>query len=425
MDMKKILIACFFAALMLMLPLTSVSKTVDIDKIKNFTSFNEEAPEIFITKKERNDLDDYVNRTYEEPNHKEANNIIKSIISSDPEADERYLVDMIELSNFLNSSYYYQPIPEDELNNVNSSAELNQLIDKYWDFDNHIFGELLNKIIELIKDRLGWIFDLFNKGYVLFIDGVNLAKDIINVIQSLPFLNVTIAFVALVNLIIQIPVIFFTQAIKCLFNLDFQGFSDTISNFTKVFTQELHDSLVDITALLEPFAEIFPLIANVVDYVNEPGGVRDFVSWIVNDEPWKEEISVSGKATLNGAPLVDATVTCREGSTTTDNNGNFELVVYPSNTSDDSLPKNSWYGMHNCQISISRDGEVLRQTLKILSYVFSGGNITWTFFVIKSKAKNVVYNDYIIQSFRAIFERIQHLIPSLFDNINRFYSLTI
>jgi hypothetical protein len=65
MDMKKIIIACFFATLMLLLPLTSVSK--DTNNIIN-NSINEEAPIIYITKDEHNELYNYVNRNYEEPN---------------------------------------------------------------------------------------------------------------------------------------------------------------------------------------------------------------------------------------------------------------------------------------------------------------------------------------------------------------------
>ena len=411
MDMKKIIIACFFATIMLLLPLTSVS--IDTNNMIN-NPINEEAPIICITKDEHNKLYDYVNRNYEEPNIDEAISIIEEIINIYPEDINKYQVDMVELTNFLNSSYYYQPIPENELNNVQTSEELNGLIDQYWNFENHIFGELLNKIVDIIKDRLGWVYDLFNKGYILFIDGVNLAKDIIDIMQSLPFLNLTIAFVAFVNIIIQVPVIFFTQSIKCLFKLDFTCFSDTISNFTKVFTEELHNSIVDITALLEPFAELFPIISEIVDYIDEPNGVRDFVDWVVNDDPWEEEIIVSGKATLNGSPLSDATVTCRGESTTTDSSGNFQLTVYPSNNSDDSLPKNSWYGVHNCQITVSKDGEDLKQTPKILSYAFSGGAITWTFFVIKSKARNLFFNNPIIQIFKALFEKIQNLNPDLF-----------
>jgi len=421
--MKKIIIAIFFATIMLMLPLASVSKEVNTDTIKNFTSVDQDTPEVYITVSERNELKDFINDSFEEEDKPEANDIIDNILSLNTEFIVKYNVDMVELSNVLNSSYYYQPIPDEELNNVEYPYELNQLIDKYWNFEENPFGDLLNKLVEYIKNRLGWIYDLFENGYVLFIDGVTLAKDVVSVIQALPFLNLTIAVVAFINVIIRIPVQFFTEAVGYLFGRDFDGFTNLISNFTQVFTEELQTSIDNIEEYIEPFTEIFPIISQAYDYIYGENGVADFIDWILNDQPWKDEIIVSGTATLNGATLVGATVSCMGESTTTDSNGNFYLVVSPTNTSDESVPPRNWYGMHNCQITVSREGQTLKQTPKILSYVFSGGLISWTFFIIKSKTKNLIYNNPFIEILREIFERIPILFPNLFKNINHLYPL--
>ncbi len=412
---KKIIIASFFVFLMLLVPFTAVSETINKDRIKNFTNFYEEAPKVYINEEENEDLNDYVDDTYSGEDKTEAKNIVDSIISNNPELEDTYLVDMVQLSDIIESSYYYRAIPDKDLNDVTTKAQLNDLIDEYWNFDEYIFEGLIVKIIELIKNRLGWMHQFFNQGHILFVDGVTLAKQTISNIQAI---DIAVLVASFVNLIIKIPAWYFSESIKKLFNLDFEGFTETISNFTGAFTNELVVFISDIISILEFFEDTFRPFINYLERT------QDFIDWLVNDQPWKDKITVSGVATLNGKPLANANITCRGEKTQTDSEGNFYLTVFPSNNSEDSVPSNSWYGMHNCVITVSKDGEVLKETPKILSYVFSGGIIEWTFFVIKSKARSLDKPS-ILQIISKILERIQLIHTNIQNKINSFYASPI
>jgi len=414
--MKKVIIACFLVIMMLMVPISSVGKTVNIKSVNNILSNNDETPAIYITEKEFSTLNHYINGNFEGDEKEQADTILNDIISYDEEY-KQYLVNISKLSDTLDLYGYYQPIPDDLLANVQTKNQLLDLINDYWDITNYPFGDFIKKIIDIIKPRLGWIYDLFAKGGELFVNGVNLAIDFIEMIQNLDF---AIIFATIINLIVTIPVLYFSETIKLLFNLDFDGFISELREFTGVFTDELNNLVDFIEAVVQPLGEAFD---DIKVYVSQVG---DFVDWVrgnppYTEPPWEQEIKVSGYATsLLGEPYVGVDITCRGVTTVTDSAGKFEFIVEPSDNSADSVPKNSYYGLHSCVITVSKDDKVLKQTPKLLSYVFSGGEISWPFIIIKAKSKDMSLSTVFAERFNNILLQVHSFFPIFFKNINKY-----
>jgi hypothetical protein len=391
--MKKILIACFFVVILLLLPISGVTQTAYIPKIRNISKLDEEIPKIYITEMQRIQLVNFIEGTFEEEEKFQAYNILNNVINDDLE------VDFVNLSNNL-TLYIYTPIPEDDLNNVTNETELNDLLNTYWGineegFIENLFGTLLIKIIEFIKDRLGWFYDLFDKGISLFYGGITLFVDVIKPAS----LVIAILFVAVINKILTAPKVF-SEAIKELFQLEFENFTKTSTDFIDQFGVDIIDLIDAVNDFIEN--------PEIEAYFTE---IQSFIVWL-DEKHWEDKILVIGSvATIFDIPWTDVTVTCRGQSTVTDSNGMFNFMVDP-NPDEDSFPKNQYFGIHNCQISISKDGEVLKQTLKILSYSFSGGKINESFVIIKGKTKE--------RDFRSIrIEKINNILVSIFMFFNK------
>jgi len=405
--MKRIFIAIFLLIIMLMVPVTTATKTADIPKIKNILPNNIDPPQFYITVEELNGLYNYIDENFEdEEDRTAAYELVEEIISTDLEVDIIQLADASE-------EYGYRFIPDTELNQVTSKEELNDLLNEYWvkngGLIENLFGDLVNKIIELIKGRLGWIYHFFTEGGSLFVKGVNL---IVGFIQGIKNLEIAKGFVSIVNVIISVSIYYFSKSIKDLFSLNIKAFLDTMANFTQAFTNEIIILIEWVKSTLEAIGEEFQPL---VDYLAE---VTVFIDWLVNDEPWNDQIKVSGVVSLNAVLLEGATVTCRGTSDITDSNGQFSFYVNP-NPDENSFPPNEWFGMHNCVIIVSKDGNVLKETPSKLSYVFSGGEINWIFFIIKGKPKNINLRTIIIEKLNNILERILMFLPNFFKIINR------
>ena len=392
--MKKIVLAIFMACLMLIFPITSVAQTEQSSNIKEIKQLNDEpVPEIYLTESELQILNQYIENNFDGEEKTEAYNILNKVITEDLK------IDFVELSNSL-KDYGYDPIPEELLNSVNTKNELNQLIQEYWDFSKFLFEGLLNKIINLIKNRLGWLFDLYDEGRNLFVDGVDLA---INFVDDLKNLNIAILFVQIVNVLITIPVTYFSTSINKLFNRNFDGFMESVENFTTAFTNDFIQLVDNVAALIGP---------NFQPLKNYLYSVSNFIDWIINDKPWDDRIEVTGSVTIFGIPNSDIEVECRGQRYTTGENGEFSFYVDPDDTSDDSFPKNSYYGMHNCQITVLTNGEFSKETPKLFSYVFSSGKINWDFTIINPKGKTIEFT--LLRIFENLFERIQIFLSNFF-----------
>jgi hypothetical protein len=409
-EMKKILIIVFLASILLLAPMTTAVNKVEISD-KNS---NDEVPEIHITNDDRGKINLFIENNFQGEDKNQAYSIRDEIIKPTEKEDE-FNIDLIALADAI-QEYGFQEIPEEELNETYDIAQqqglqaacdyLNSLIQEYWHIINgelikDLFGQLVDKIIELIINRLGWLYEFFDRSVNLFVDGVNLVVDYIKPILVI----IVVSVVKVINDLLAIPQLF-SNLIKLLFEQEFQQFIDT----TIAFTTEFADDLV---ALVE---EIKSLVTDqtILNYLDD---VEKYFTWL-DGAPWTENIEVSGVVKKNFAVFAGATVTCRGQSTITDSNGRYSMSVevIPSN---DSFPPNVYYGMHNCQITVSYNGNIWKQTPRILSYCFSGGEIVWPFFVVKIKPKYINLREIMMERFNNLLYRFQELFPNLFTNINR------
>ncbi len=389
--MRKIFFACFIAMLMLLLPLSAATNSTNKHNPQIITTNDEEKPKIYITEQQNSTINNFIENNFEPNDKQEAYNIKEKIIQKDLQ------VDLFELSN-ASLLYNYNPIPQYKLNSTTDKEELNQLLLEYWGissdgFKESLFGSLVTKIIEMIKDRLGWTYQLYDRCVSLFYNGLTLFVDLI---QPTIFI-IAFYFVKIVNEILTAPQVF-AQAIKELFKID-----SSPEEFITILTDFISQFGEDINTFID---EIIGLITNneIKTYLTQ---IQSNITWL-NQEPWKDKITISGTAkSILFGPIQYATVTCRGISTTTNSQGYFYLEVYPTNTSDDSVPEKQWYGLHNCQITISKNGNVIRETPKLLSYVFSGGKIdNKTYVTLKTRNKFSEYITAIQHLFVEIFERI-------------------
>ena len=386
--MKKVFIACFLAIIMLMVPITSSVKT------ENISVTNNEMPKFYITEEDLLIINDFIDNNFEGENLTKAQNIVSDIIMDDLEVNITALADAIV-------QYGFNPIPEEELDSVTSFDELNQLIQEYWnivdgEFVRSIFGELIDKIIELIQDRLGWLYDFFDRSVTLILDGINLVYDYIQP----ALLVISILIVKVVNRILSIPN-YISDLLKDLFGGEYNEFIDGIVNFTEEFAGDFADLVQQVIDLLtnQPLKSYFE-------------DIKQYVLWL-DSKPWEATILVEGVVRKNLGYFEGATITCRGQSYTTNSNGEYSFYIEP-NPSEDSFPSNVYYGMHNCQITVLYNGEVLKETPKLLSYCFSGGKITWPFLVIKGKSRVMWIQTDFSEKLNLIFERIQIFLSNFF-----------
>ncbi len=384
--MKKIIATIFLTILMLTLPVLSAYQTANISVKKSFYMSNEELPEFYITSEQNNILNNYIETNFEDDEKQIAQNIVNNIINDD------FKVDLINLSNYL-EIYIYTPINETELTSVSSMDDLDALILEYWGIDENgfiqnLFGSMLIKIVEFIKDRLGWIYDLFDKSISLFYNSITL---LVNTVKPLGLI-ITVTFVAVINNILSAPKVFY-EAIKELFQLESNDFIDTLTTFSDNFAANLSKLIDDLLALINN--------QEIKDYLNQ---LQAYFDWL-DEKHWKDNILISGSVkTILGEAWKNINVTCKGQTTKTDSNGDFSFYVDP-NPDEDSFPEYEYYGMHNCQITVSNGDKVLKQTPTILSYAFSGGEINWQFIIPKVKNKEFTFRFFQLDRLNVLIDR--------------------
>jgi hypothetical protein len=366
--MKKIIVTTFLTIMLLMISISSAMQTTNKSVDKTYYISNEELPEFYITSEQSNILNNYIETNFEGDEKQIAQDIVNNIINEDLK------VDLVNLSNYL-EIYIYTPINETELASVSSMDDLDALILKYWGIDENgfiknLFGPLLIKIVEFIKNRLGWIYDLFDKSISLFYNSITL---LINTVKPLGLI-ITVSFVAVINNILSAPKAFY-QSIKELFQLEDDDFIGTLTTFSDNFAANLSKLIDDVLALINN--------QEIKDYFNQ---LQSYFDWL-DEKHWKDKILISGSVkTILGEAWTDVNVTCRSQTTKTDNFGEFSFYV-DQMPDEDSFPEFEYYGMHNCQITLTDGDNVLKETPIILSYAFSGGEINWSFIIPKVKTK--------------------------------------
>jgi hypothetical protein len=400
--MKKVFIACFLAIIMLMVPITSSVKT------ENISTTNDEMPKFYITEDQKVIIDTYIETNFEGEDKEEAINLVNEVIAPDYEVYILILADRFQ-------EYTFQEIPDEELSPLyelaktqpaQAYAALLGLIEDYWGFKDgqfieNLFRDLINKIVELIQERLGWVYEFLNNAISLFRDGINVIYGFIAPAAVLIYLLA----VEVLNDILAIPSLF-SEILTELFNGEYNEFIDSIVSFT-------NDTAGDIVAFIDEIIDFFNN-ENVKAYLRD---IQDFIAWL-DTNPWEDDIEITGRVTtFLGEPWTGLTITCKGQTTTTDSNGYYSFFVNPS-PDEDSLPQNQYYGIHNCQITVTQNGELKKETPKLLSYSFSGGKITWPFLLKKVKSRDTGIRANLFEKINFIFERIQIFLSNLFWNIH-------
>jgi len=402
--MKKILVAIFLVGIMLLVPISNAYRTSNNESIQ-ITEDDSELPRFVITDDEYSESIDFIEENFDEDEKPQAYNLLSRVVNTD-ENESELEIDLINLTYELLSIYI--PIPEEELNNINSEQDLDDLLNIYWGvtpsgFIENLFGELLIKIVEFIKDRLGWIYRLFNDGLSLFYNGTTLVVDVIKPISF----QIAVLFVFVVNKLLSAPMVI-AEAINELFQQHYTEFDEILNTFANEFAS-------DISALID---EIIGFVTHpqIVAYLNE---LQKFVNWL-GEEPWTDKIHVIGsvKTLLLGQPWPGLIINCKGEDLITDSNGEFDFYVDPS-PDGGSFPKNQYYGMHNCQISVSNENKLKKQSIELLSYCFSGGEISWSFRIIQKKTKDERLT--LFELFENFLKNIQSLFPNFFRIIRDIY----
>ena len=396
--MRRYILAILIAGLMLLVPISSVAQQKNVYNNHIVEDDVEELPSFYITEQQKIILNNFIENNFEGEEKTEAITVLNDIIENDLE------INIAELANKL-SLYIYVPIPQEELNEVTTHEDLDNLLSDYWGlteggFIENLFSQLLIKIIEMIQDRLGWIYTLFMDGTSLFYNGINL---FVNVIKD-KFLAIGILFVIIINDILAAPQAFIS-AIKELFQFEYDNFINIISQFLDQFSTDILTLLDEIKA--------FIINEDILNYLDE---IEGFVTWL-DDDPWEAPIKITGTVTsFKGIPQDDIIVSCKGQTGETNNNGEFEFYV-DSSPDSESIPAGEYYGMHNCQITISDDEGVIKSTIKLLSYCFSGGKITWSFFIRTAKSKNINRTP-MIKLLQEFLIKIVKLFPKISDIID-------
>jgi hypothetical protein len=398
--MKKVFIASFFAILMLLVPISSVASAPDVTKLKNVYNAPLITPEIYITESQLKQINRFIEENFEGEDRTKAEGIRDFIIEPNT-----LKVDIAKLADAL-VEHGYQPIPQSELDIVQTKAQLQELINLFWVLD--LFGSLVFLITSMVANRLGWLYTMINDGYDLFSEGIQLTIRILD--QTL---DLILDFVNAVNLILTIPQVFSDMMDK-LFSQKFDEFLTIVGNFINNFVN-------DFSALIISLIDVFLFIPEIWNYLKYD--IAPFIGWILGAH-WKDNIEVQGLILKNFFPLKNANITCRGESTTTDSRGVFSFKV-DVNPSDDSFPPNEYFGLHNCKIIVEKDGRVIKETSDILSYVFSGGGITWPILIRTSRTKIAGFGNLILERIYTFLYRLYLLMPNFFKIRDRIDILLI
>ena len=366
---KKFVVFCL-AAIMFFMPINAAIAGDLPDE--NTESLN--IPEFYITQYQYDYLESFINKTFDQKNKTKALAILENVVDEDLKVDMVDLADELIHYNFerIDETKLYQLLDMSLLRPHETINQLKTLITDHWnivngEFVNNLFVELLGEIVKQIQNRLGWTHQFFSDGLNLIKSGTALA---VNYIRP-AIATISVYIVIIINDIISAPKEF-ASGLQALFQGgDATVFIDKIIDVIETFSDDIDNLIESIKGLVEN--------ETLLAFLDQ---TQEYIQWL-QTSPWNNKIRISGtaKTFLLNTPVVGATVRCRGVETTTDSNGRYELTINPPSDASDSIPANSVYGLHNCTITISKDGKVLKQSTTILSYTFSGGRIDWPFII--------------------------------------------
>jgi len=274
----------------------------------------------------------------------ELETIKNRVVISNEEDNENVNIDLNQLSKVI-EEYNYEGVPK--------TGTVNPV------------DELINLIISMIEGRLGWVYQLIDQVTVIIQEAKLIWTLSENTIKTAMDLY---------------------QNVKEVLNLTRYLLNGQISNFTRGWYPKFYiNHIQDIISDLQSIINTVPRIADLINQTIQD--CEEFTNWL-NDEPWKKNVYIYGSVKkiegLTTSPIEGVEIYCREKSNVTDEEGTFNFEVSIDNNSADSVPSNSWYGLHNCTVIAKKDGETKKI---IIPYVFSSGEIYKVFFFKEKEDK--------------------------------------
>jgi hypothetical protein len=343
--MKRFIIAAIFSIIIILLPISSSIET-------EFSENREEDIRVFSALKIKLN-DETIDQIYKIASEIEngiyrykALSIINQILTEYGE---------------LNVNKFFNILNKEDITDFNEIRTTTDVLD---DLYNFIFG--------LIVERLGWVNDLLDKTSNIINDARNLWND-----RTIP---------SEIRYEIQNIINKFNE-LKNLTTLLSEGeYFQFLRNWTPFIF--INDTMAIIESIQTIAYDLGILFGDIQSFIYD---VSDFMSWFGN-EPWKDQIYVYGRVIEGINGVSNATVSCMNITTQTDEYGNFSMYI-PSNPSEFSVPPNEYYGIHKCIITAEKNG-VMKNSIDTLSYVFSGGSIFWMFIMTDEEFKSIEFDYY-------------------------------
>jgi len=326
---KKIVIATFFVSI---LTLASFNCMAD--------PTGEALPQI--PSQQKTELDNYLDDVKDEVSYQEYQEILRIVDRVVEEYSNEGIkgitVDLYELGSVI-EEYNYEGFDESEPNPID---------------------QLIAFLLQIIQERLGWVYDLYDKAITIIQESktiLALASQTITAAKSL-YQNVK----AIVNLT--------TYLLKGDFSTFFKGWSPSF------YISKIQTIIANLNTIIKNVPTLIDLIQQTITDATE------FMDWL-GSEPWTAPVVVYGEVKsikgLTTNPIEDVKVSCEGEELYTDENGSYSFDVEITDTSD-SIPPNSYYGLHKIDISAEKDGE---EKAAMVPYVFSGGKL-YSLFLFKN-----------------------------------------
>lgn len=338
MRFKEMSIALFITILFLCMPITQTLSCDDVNKINESVS-TASSFKVKLTDEQIQSFNDFIENIPSIEDKIIAQGIADQILSDDKEIDIHRFGELLREYGFENISRY---------------QETTDIVD-----------DVLNFIMQLIIERLGWVYDLLQKTLDLLSDTQRLWND-----KSLPKEIITEMALLIENL-------------KELQNLATLLLEGNYGQFLKAWTPGIIiEDITEIIQSIETLANDFgTLTGDIARFISD---TNNFINWL-NDKPWEQPIHIYGKVMKSAIGLSNVTIHCRGITNTTGEEGNFSFFVN-STPDNQSIPPDVYYGIHQCIITAEYNG-ITKETPVEFSYVFSDGGIYWVFLMDKDSVR--------------------------------------
>jgi hypothetical protein len=346
MRFKELFIAFFMTILFLCLPITQAVSCNEVNNIyENISAVS--SFKVKLTEEQLQSFNDFIDNIPSVEDQNTAKSIADQILSDDKDID-------IDKFGEILREYGFE--------NVSSYQETTDIVD-----------DVLNFIMELIIERLGWVYDLLEETSNVLSDAQQLWND-----KSLPKEIITEIDLLIENL----------NELKNLAILLTEG---KYGQFLRAWSIGIIiEDIKEIIQSIEVIASDFGiLVGDLSRFISD---ISNLMNWL-SGNPWEQPIHVYGKVIESTKGLSNVTIRCRGMTSVTDKEGNFSFFVN-STPDNHSIPPDVYYGIHQCIITAEKNG-ILKETPMEFSYVFSDGGIYWLFLmddndsVYKGNTQNV------------------------------------